>query len=201
MTTIYMRTNLINGKKYIGKTKDLEKRNYNWKCIKHPYSGKVITEDRDKYGLENFKLDILIECDDNEGDKWEKYFIEVYNTVSPNGYNMTGGGSDSFQVNDEMRKKRSEDRILLYQDEKERLKQRDRLLNHPKKSKPVVQINPDGNVVEFPSTREAGRNGYNQHAVNYACNGKLHWIGNHKYRGSEWWYKDEYEKMLAEQPS
>ena len=48
------------------------------------------------------------------------------------------------------------------------------LTNRKDQSKPVVGIDPDTGkvVVEFPSTREAGRNGYDQGHVSKCCNGK-----------------------------
>jgi hypothetical protein len=45
-----------------------------------------------KYKPENFKLEVLRECDIEELDYYEKYYIENYNTMSPNGYNLTSGG-------------------------------------------------------------------------------------------------------------
>jgi hypothetical protein len=45
-----------------------------------------------KYKPENFKLEILKECIIEELDYFEKYYIEIYNTMTPNGYNLTSGG-------------------------------------------------------------------------------------------------------------
>lgn len=45
-----------------------------------------------KYKPENFKLEILKECIIEELDFFEKYYIENYNTMTPNGYNLTSGG-------------------------------------------------------------------------------------------------------------
>jgi len=45
-------------------------------------------------------------------------------------------------------------------------------LNHPRMSKPVVGMDEQGNIVaSFPSTAEAGRNGYNQSHVAACCRG------------------------------
>lgn len=64
--------------------------------------------------------------------------------------------------------------------------------NDPKRSKPVIAKNAEGNVVyEFPSTREAGRNGFNPSAVAAACRGCFHRDGNHKYKGLLWYYKGD----------
>lgn len=94
--TVYLRTNLINGKKYVGQTKNLKKRDYYWNCLKTRYANKILTEEREKYCLENFKTDILAECDTQE-EAWEleqKYIAEL-GTKYPAGYNMCNGGKTS----------------------------------------------------------------------------------------------------------
>ena len=45
-----------------------------------------------KYGIENFEFSIIIICFDDERFKYEKEYIKKYNTVVPNGYNITNGG-------------------------------------------------------------------------------------------------------------
>lgn len=98
MKTIYLRTNLVNGKQYVGQTRNMKQREYAWNCLKLRYSNDIITEDRDKYGLENFKTEILRECNDSEGDYWEQYYIKEYNTKYPNGYNISDGGIGAFGI-------------------------------------------------------------------------------------------------------
>ena len=54
-----------------------------------------------------------------------------------------------------------------------------------KKSKPVLQYDLEGNFIrEWVSTREAGRNGFNQSAVAACCRGELK-----KYKDFIWKYK------------
>lgn len=56
--------------------------------------------------------------------------------------------------------------------------------NNSKKSKTVQALDKDGNVVmEFPSTAEAQRHGFNSGAVSQCCNGKLK-----LYKGFIWCY-------------
>ena len=86
---IYKATNTVNGKYYIGKTKNsLESR------IK---SHKVASTKKDwlfyrainKHGFDNFKWEIIIECEDvNELNELEKKYISENN----NGYNVAKGG-------------------------------------------------------------------------------------------------------------
>ena len=46
-----------------------------------------------KYGKENFLVELLCECDDNELDELERYYIEYFDSYN-NGYNLTTGGQD-----------------------------------------------------------------------------------------------------------
>ena len=110
MGVIYLRTNKINGKKYVGLTTDLKERQYKWNNLNLPYAGNVINNARKKYGIESFGFEILKECEDNELNQWEIYYIKELNTKVPYGYNMTdgGGGMSGFTVSDETKRKISE---------------------------------------------------------------------------------------------
>jgi group I intron endonuclease len=84
---IYITTNLIDGKRYIGQRK-FGKR--------EPYfgSGKYLKNALKKYGIENFKKEILCECETKEElDVKEKYYIQQYNATKVNNfYNISPGG-------------------------------------------------------------------------------------------------------------
>ena len=110
MGYIYLRTNKINGKKYVGQTIDIDKRQREWNCFLHHYAGKAIYNARKKYGADSFDFEILIECQDDEMNKWEMYYIEKLNTKVPYGYNMTDGGEgmNGCSISDETRTKMSE---------------------------------------------------------------------------------------------
>ncbi len=45
-----------------------------------------------KYGSDKFKVELLEKCDVNDLDKREQHYIEKYNSLFPNGYNLTKGG-------------------------------------------------------------------------------------------------------------
>lgn len=45
-----------------------------------------------KYGIENFKFEVLIICFDEDLCKYEKEYIKKYNSITPNGYNANEGG-------------------------------------------------------------------------------------------------------------
>lgn len=114
MGYIYLRTNTVNGKKYVGQviTRRFKARQYKWACLSQPYSGEVINRARAKYGIDAFDFDILKECNDDELDYWEMYYIKELNTKVPYGYNMTdgGGGTSGYIVilTEEQKKKISE---------------------------------------------------------------------------------------------
>jgi hypothetical protein len=42
-----------------------------------------------EYGKENFSFEVIEECALTELNDKEKYYINKYNTMTPNGYNMS----------------------------------------------------------------------------------------------------------------
>lgn len=88
--TIYLITNLVNNKIYIGKhtTNDLNDNYFG--------SGVIIKEAIKKYGIQNFSkvyLHIGTELNNKELNELEKYYIKLYNSTDKNvGYNLTEGG-------------------------------------------------------------------------------------------------------------
>ena len=98
MHLIYCYTNLINNKKYIGQTNNFKRRTKQHKDdsftnYDEARYNQLIHQAIRKYGLNNFKIDILEDNIPTELiDEKEKYYISKYNTVAPNGYNLTEGG-------------------------------------------------------------------------------------------------------------
>jgi group I intron endonuclease len=84
---IYITTNLINDRYYIGMCNHIENGNYLG-------SGKLIKQAIKKYGRKNFKREILQECKTfEELCKAEKYWIKQYDAVNDeNSYNLDSGG-------------------------------------------------------------------------------------------------------------
>lgn len=92
MGCIYMYTNKINGKQYIGQTKrGLVVRHWQHMSQHDSY----IDRDIEKYGIENFDLEVLEDgiFDPSVLNEKEKYYIAKYDTFN-NGYNMTRGGDN-----------------------------------------------------------------------------------------------------------
>ena len=90
MTGIYLITNKVNGKKYVGQSIDIEER---WKrhIIASKKSELHIHRAIRKYGIDNFDFSILEECSVDKLDEREIYWISELDTYN-NGYNMTIGG-------------------------------------------------------------------------------------------------------------
>ena len=92
---IYIATNKINGKSYIGQTinslKQRKKRHL-WDASNKRtiiYFHKALR----KYGFNNFNWKIICKCNDIKSlNKLEAYYIKLYNTFK-NGYNLTIGGT------------------------------------------------------------------------------------------------------------
>lgn len=88
---LYQITNLINGKIYIGQTNNITKRWSNHRCCNSPHM--VITKAIQKYGVENFKFEVLYRnVSIDEIDELEIKTIQEKNCQVPNGYNIADGG-------------------------------------------------------------------------------------------------------------
>lgn len=93
---IYKITNKVDGKIYIGQSVDVGER---WKQhLKRGCGAEVGTISGSKlysammeHGLWNFKFELLQECKKDELSKYEKYWINYFNSVEY-GYNMKAGG-------------------------------------------------------------------------------------------------------------
>ncbi|NJO48147.1 MAG: GIY-YIG nuclease family protein [Leptolyngbyaceae cyanobacterium RM2_2_4] len=89
---IYKITNLINSKSYVGQTIcSLENRwaQHNSKSSRC----RAISNALRKYGKEKFTIEILVICNSlKELNEQESIFIKKFNTLAPNGYNLTSGG-------------------------------------------------------------------------------------------------------------
>ena len=87
---VYKITCLINRKLYIGQTrKSVEKR-----FKQHARANSLIGRAIRKYGVENFKIEIIEHCESKaQLNERENFWINALNSKQPNGYNVTSGGS------------------------------------------------------------------------------------------------------------
>lgn len=99
MIGIYKIENTINGKCYIGQSENITRR---WRAHRsaafnpnaHNYDITLYRAIR-KYGIDNFTFTVLVECELSELNELESKFIQEYNSIAPNGYNLSAGGTDA----------------------------------------------------------------------------------------------------------
>ena len=85
MIGIYKITNKLNGKVYIGQSRDIDAR---WRQHINAKDNYAIHNAIKKYGKENFKFEVLLECPIDMLNVWERDMIALYDCISPNGYNI-----------------------------------------------------------------------------------------------------------------
>lgn len=110
--TIYIATNLLNGKQYVGQTIDFKQRLL-WHLHNSKYHfGRAIR----KYGKDSFTFEQL-EYPAEELNQQEKYWIAQLNTFSPGGYNHTTGG-DCFKMSEATKEKISKNNARVWKGRK-----------------------------------------------------------------------------------
>jgi len=106
---IYLITNLINVKKYVGQTiRDPQKRLNQHIVDSNNNSQSYIHRAIRKYGIDNFQFEVIDESssDRDELNDLEEFYIGFYDTFKGVGYNCTSGG-DNATHSEETKKKMS----------------------------------------------------------------------------------------------
>lgn len=99
MIGIYKFTNKIDGKCYIGQSVNIRKRYNQHKGRYNTFNHQKAKEDTyfhyvlRNYGFDNFDFEIVEECSLEELNNKEIYYISKFNSLYPNGYNLTAGGN------------------------------------------------------------------------------------------------------------
>lgn len=96
---IYLITNTVTGKQYVGQSNGIKKRFARHKRAartKHRREAFYLHNSISKHGVENFKFEVLLYAKDREYlNLMEQRCIEAYGTLSPAGYNLDSGGGVS----------------------------------------------------------------------------------------------------------
>ena len=110
---IYLITNLINNKKYVGITTRTLKNRWSEHCYPtKSRPGRLLSKAIKKYGKENFKVELIEELHNISGEillSKETFYIEKYNTFVDNGfgYNLIKESTQKFIYSELTREKMS----------------------------------------------------------------------------------------------
>ena len=106
---IYLITNTLSGKMYVGQSNGIKRRFNRHKraaVTKHHREAFYLHNSISKHGQENFKFEVLLYSKDRDYlNLMEQRCIESYNTLSPNGYNLDTGGGVSRTVSEATKEK------------------------------------------------------------------------------------------------
>jgi group I intron endonuclease len=90
--SIYLITFTQTGEQYVGQTCNSVPGRFNDHC-RDRRSSRHLSSAIQKHGRENFTVkEIFVAFDEDSLNYYETYFIKFYNTLSPNGYNLSMGG-------------------------------------------------------------------------------------------------------------
>ncbi len=137
MGYIYLITNMINKKQYVGQTRrpDINERWRQHKMCK--MAGRHLAGAYEKYGIENFKYQIICICFDEDCDRYEEEYIKKFNTMSPNGYNLKGGGHFSKLHPESIEKMKESLKKVWTEEKRKEMSERFKGVNAPNYGKPI----------------------------------------------------------------
>ena len=102
---IYKIKNTVNNKVYIGQSVDIKSRWQSHRAdafnpnVAQKYKSSLYSAIR-KYGIDNFKFEVIEECNRESLNEKEVFWIGYYNSNNPKfGYNMTPGGNNPAELN------------------------------------------------------------------------------------------------------
>lgn len=169
MAFIYKITNKITKKCVIGETKHNPEARWkrHLRAINKNTGCPALRDAIKKYGVENFKLEVLIICFDEDRYIYEKQYIKKYNSQVPNGYNILeggeGGGFIGKKHTEETKQKLSDSLKKFYENPEERHK---KSLTNKEAMKKVDMKKIIANSEKYKKAVEEGRVGGRSHKNN-----------------------------------
>ena len=94
MIDIYLVTNKVNGKQYVGKTQVGYMNRFKQHCRSYENGERhYLACAIHKYGPDNFSVELLAQVSDDSWEFWEQYYIaQLHTHYTEGGYNVTRGG-------------------------------------------------------------------------------------------------------------
>lgn len=175
---VYKITNLIDGFSYIGQT--TKSISHRVKQHLNPKNGSFrINHALNKYGLSNFKVEIIdFAINQKDLDNKEIFHIKYFNTLSPNGYNLTTGGRFRSEFSEETKQKLSK----MFSG------------NKSSSARSVVAINiKTGQLKRYDYQLEAEKDGFIQANISACCRNITK-----KHKNHFWVYESEYTEKTYE---
>lgn len=110
MIGIYKFTNKLTGESYIGQSSNISRRYKEHKSSsgEDTYFHRMLKH----YGFWNFDFEVLEECNQEELDDKEVYYISKFKTKYPNGYNKDSGGKQPDKHTMRLASKKDVDKII-----------------------------------------------------------------------------------------
>lgn len=173
MGTIYVLKNKINGKCYVGQTIQLFKYRFRVHQTSHSLIGKALR----KYGSENFEKILMENISEEQLDDLERDYIQKYNCICPNGYNLTYGGEGG---------RRSEEAKRIISESCKGKKKRIRTAEHNKKIGESSKGRHWKMKMSEETKKKIGKANKGKHhseetkrKIGEAKNGNTNWLGKH----------------------
>lgn len=180
---IYLITNKLNGRCYIGQTQNNASSRFNDHC-RDKRSSRHLSSVIQKYGRNNFELIELISCfDENSLNEFETYFIKLFNTLNPNGYNLSMGGHIRGEISEKTRKQMSLNKLGKKVKRTKEWSEFSRLnKSKAQGGKPIVAENiKTGEKIFYNFINEASKDGFHNGDIYKVLNGQRKYCKGYKF--------------------
>lgn len=181
--TVYILTNMITGKRYVGQTIQSVQYRFRQHCS-DKRSGKHLHNSISFYGEENFKIEQLVTCFDQDSlNFYETYFIEYFNTLNPNGYNLCKGGFNKGSISEQTRLKQRQAKLGKKVNRTKRWSEISRLnKSRSQGGKPIVsECLRTGLKTVYSFINQAENDGFNNSEIYRVLSGKRKHHKNHTF--------------------